>query len=65
MPGEYQLETRPTRFLSQVYFAEPLDVVLDQADLLIIGAPHRAYWSLAPQVPVFDIWNVVPRTVST
>lgn len=44
---------------------EPLDVVLDQADLLIIGAPHRAYRSLAPQVPVFDIWNVVPRTVPT
>ena len=39
----------------------PLDVVLEQADLLVIGAPHRAYASLAPQVPVFDVWNVVPN----
>ena len=26
----------------------PLDVVLEQADLLVIGAPHRAYADLAP-----------------
>lgn len=29
MPGEYQLETRPSRFLSQVYFSEPLDVSVE------------------------------------
>lgn len=39
---------------------EPLDVVLENADLLVIGAPHKAYGSLAPQVPAFDIWNVLP-----
>lgn len=39
---------------------EPLDVVLEQADLLVVAAPHRAYASLAPQVPVCDIWNVIP-----
>ena len=39
---------------------EPLDVVLEQADLLVVAAPHRAYASLAPQVPAFDIWNVLP-----
>ncbi|HEY8058658.1 MAG TPA: nucleotide sugar dehydrogenase [Acidimicrobiales bacterium] len=38
----------------------PLEVVLDQADLLVIGAPHRAYAELAPTVPVFDVWGVVP-----
>lgn len=37
----------------------PLDQVLEQADLLVIGAPHRPYAHLAPAVPVFDIWNVV------
>ncbi len=37
----------------------PLDHVLDQADLLVIGAPHKPYAQLAPAVPVFDIWNVV------
>lgn len=38
----------------------PLDVVLAQADLLVIGAPHRAYAELAPSVPVVDVWGVVP-----
>jgi UDP-N-acetyl-D-mannosaminuronic acid dehydrogenase len=38
----------------------PLEVVLEQADLLVIGAPHRAYADLAPSVPVFDVWGVVP-----
>ncbi len=39
---------------------EPLDRVLEQADLLVVGAPHDLYRSLAPQVPVIDIWNVIP-----
>jgi UDP-N-acetyl-D-mannosaminuronic acid dehydrogenase len=39
----------------------PLDVVLEQADLLVIGAPHKPYAQLAPTVPVFDIWNVIGR----
>jgi UDP-N-acetyl-D-mannosaminuronic acid dehydrogenase len=38
----------------------PLEVVLEQADLLVIGAPHRAYEDLVPSVPVFDVWGVVP-----
>ena len=38
----------------------PLEVVLEQADLLVIGAPHRAYAELAPSVPVFDVWGIVP-----
>lgn len=35
----------------------PLEVVLEQADLLIVAAPHRAYADLRPDVPVLDVWN--------
>lgn len=38
----------------------PLDIVLEQADILVIGAPHKAYAQLRPTVPVMDVWNVVP-----
>lgn len=37
----------------------PLEVVLEEADLLVVAAPHRAYASIAPQVPAVDIWNVL------
>jgi UDP-N-acetyl-D-mannosaminuronic acid dehydrogenase len=37
----------------------PLEVVLAQSDLLIIGAPHRAYADLEPTVPVVDLWNLL------
>lgn len=43
---------------------EPLEVVLEQADLLVIGAPHRAYASLSPRVPVCDVWNIVPSATA-
>jgi UDP-N-acetyl-D-mannosaminuronic acid dehydrogenase len=36
----------------------PLDVVLEKADILVVGAPHTPYKSLAPQVPTIDIWDV-------
>ncbi|MDR3638965.1 MAG: nucleotide sugar dehydrogenase [Isosphaeraceae bacterium] len=38
----------------------PLDEVLDRADLLIIGAPHREYRAIEPpaSTPVIDIWNL-------
>jgi UDP-N-acetyl-D-mannosaminuronic acid dehydrogenase len=39
----------------------PLDDVLRQADVLIIGAPHDRYRSLEPTQPVLDIWNVLGR----
>lgn len=38
----------------------PLEVVLAQADLLVVGAPHKAYAELSPTVPVFDVWGIVP-----
>jgi UDP-N-acetyl-D-mannosaminuronic acid dehydrogenase len=37
---------------------QPLDTVLEESDLLVIGAPHRAYASLKPTQPVIDIWNL-------
>jgi UDP-N-acetyl-D-mannosaminuronic acid dehydrogenase len=36
----------------------PLDDVLEQADLLVIGAPHRAYSEIETDKPVVDIWDV-------
>jgi len=35
-----------------------LETVLDQADLIVIGAPHRAYADLTIRQPVVDIWNL-------
>jgi UDP-N-acetyl-D-mannosaminuronic acid dehydrogenase len=37
----------------------PLEEVLATADLLVVGAPHRAYAGLVPRVPAVDIWNVL------
>jgi UDP-N-acetyl-D-mannosaminuronic acid dehydrogenase len=34
-----------------------LDEVLASSDLLVIGAPHRVYRELRPQVPLIDIWG--------
>jgi UDP-N-acetyl-D-mannosaminuronic acid dehydrogenase len=36
----------------------PLGTVLDQAGLLIIGAPHKDYASLPVQTPIIDIWGL-------
>ncbi|GMU78910.1 MAG: UDP-N-acetyl-D-mannosamine dehydrogenase [Acidimicrobiia bacterium] len=36
-----------------------LDTVLDESDLLVIGAPHVAYRGLTPRQPVVDIWNLL------
>jgi UDP-N-acetyl-D-mannosaminuronic acid dehydrogenase len=36
----------------------PLEQVLDRADLVVIGAPHRAYAELTIRQPVVDIWNL-------
>jgi UDP-N-acetyl-D-mannosaminuronic acid dehydrogenase len=40
-----------------------LEEVLETADLLVVGAPHAVYRSLAPRQPVIDIWNVLGRGV--
>jgi UDP-N-acetyl-D-mannosaminuronic acid dehydrogenase len=36
----------------------PLDDVVQQADVLIIGAPHNTYKGLEAPLPIVDIWNV-------
>jgi UDP-N-acetyl-D-mannosaminuronic acid dehydrogenase len=38
----------------------PLDEVLERADLIIVGAPHREYRTLEfpEEMPVVDIWNI-------
>ena len=40
---------------------EPLEFVLANTDLLIIGAPHEQYRDLATTVPVADVWNLLGR----
>lgn len=42
----------------------PLEEVLARADLLVIGAPHRAYAGLRPSQPVVDIWNLFGEGVA-
>ena len=41
----------------------PLNAVLEQSDVLVIGAPHPDYRSLEPSQPVVDVWNVLGRGV--
>ncbi len=36
----------------------PLEQVLAESDLLIIGAPHEVYRGFETDVPVLDIWNL-------
>ncbi len=36
----------------------PLDDVVRDADLLVIGSPHRLYADLDLRQPVVDIWNL-------
>jgi UDP-N-acetyl-D-mannosaminuronic acid dehydrogenase len=38
---------------------EPLEYVLANVDLLIIGAPHQHYRELRTTVPVADVWNLL------
>jgi UDP-N-acetyl-D-mannosaminuronic acid dehydrogenase len=35
-----------------------LDEVLERADLLVIGAPHRLYADIHTDKPVIDVWNL-------
>lgn len=41
----------------------PLDEVLIEADLLIIGAPHAEYRALTTDKPVVDIWGLLGNGV--
>jgi UDP-N-acetyl-D-mannosaminuronic acid dehydrogenase len=41
----------------------PLDQVIAESDILVIGAPHAAYRDLDVSVPLVDIWNVTGNGV--
>lgn len=43
----------------------PLEQVLEEADALVIAAPHSSYASLDPRQPVVDIWNLLGGGVVT
>jgi UDP-N-acetyl-D-mannosaminuronic acid dehydrogenase len=42
----------------------PLDEVLERADLLVIGTPHKAYAGLRPRQPIVDIWDLYGNGVT-
>jgi UDP-N-acetyl-D-mannosaminuronic acid dehydrogenase len=42
-----------------------MEKVLEDADLLVIGAPHQAYRDLKTDCPIVDIWGVVTGAVLT
>jgi len=41
----------------------PLDDVMREADLLVVGTPHACYAALQPQVPVIDVWGHLSESV--
>lgn len=41
----------------------PLDEVLEEADVLVIAAPHAEYRGLVTDKPVVDIWNLLSNGV--
>ncbi len=41
----------------------PLEQVLAESDLLVIGTPHAVYRDVATEVPVIDVWNLLDRGV--
>ncbi|HVL98428.1 MAG TPA: nucleotide sugar dehydrogenase [Egibacteraceae bacterium] len=41
----------------------PLETAIEEADLLVIGAPHSAYRSLRTDKAVVDIWNLIGQGV--
>lgn len=43
----------------------PIDHLLEESDLLIVGAPHRAYHNLPSHLPLVDIWGITRRESTT
>lgn len=41
----------------------PLETALEEADLVVIGAPHRVYEGLNTTKPVVDLWGVIDGRV--
>lgn len=42
----------------------PLEQVLAESDVLVVGTPHEVYRSIEPSVAVVDIWNLFGRGVT-
>ena len=42
-----------------------LDLVLEKADVLIIGAPHHSYAEFETEKPIVDIWGIRGNGVRT
>lgn len=38
-----------------------LQVILENADILVIGAPHNIYKTVSTSKPIIDIWNLLKR----
>lgn len=41
----------------------PMERILQEADVIVIGTPHNAYRDLQTERPVVDVWGVVKGTV--
>jgi UDP-N-acetyl-D-mannosaminuronic acid dehydrogenase len=39
----------------------PLERVLDECDVVVIGAPHKVYRDLETSLPVVDVWNLLGK----
>jgi UDP-N-acetyl-D-mannosaminuronic acid dehydrogenase len=39
----------------------PLEDVIEQSDVLIVGAPHRQYQNVSASVEVVDVWNLLGK----
>jgi UDP-N-acetyl-D-mannosaminuronic acid dehydrogenase len=50
-------------FIADSSFSE-LDVVLEQSDVLVLGACHNAYRGVRTSKPIFDIWNFLAQPQS-
>lgn len=50
-------------FVSSDADLQPLEQVLEDSDVLIIGAPHQIYSRIETDKPVVDIWNLRNRGV--
>jgi UDP-N-acetyl-D-mannosaminuronic acid dehydrogenase len=38
-----------------------LQVILENADILVIGAPHNIYKTVLTSKPIVDVWNLLKR----
>jgi len=39
----------------------PIERVLEECDVLVVGAPHKVYRELETELPVVDVWNLRGR----